>query len=225
MGIMLMVSVPPATMQSAQPAMMRSAAKAMACSPDEQKRLIVTAEVSFGSPASHPAWRATFIPCSASGVAQPSTRSSTRDGSRPDARSSAALIAVAAMSSGRVSFKVPRGALPTAVRAAETITASFIASSPIVQREFLRSNFSAFKLSRSCFLCKTNHKSIENVIRRKCPRTLVAQRLAGLQHMLNALLRLALAAQRDERFTLKVEQILLGHLRRVRQVAASDNVS
>src|SRR5205085_8453182 len=176
---------------------------------------MVTADVSFGSFASQPACRATFMPASASGVAQPSTTSSTIAGSSPGARSSAALIAAAAMSSGRVSFRVPRGALPTAVRAAETITASFIASSPIVQRLALP----------SCFLCKANHKSIENVIRRKCPRALVAQRLAGLQHMLNALLRLALAAQRDERFALKVEQILLGHLRRVRQVAAGDDVS
>jgi hypothetical protein len=35
-----------------------------------------------------------------------------------------------AISSGLVSFNVPRGALPTAVLSAETITASFIPFSP-----------------------------------------------------------------------------------------------
>ena len=42
------------------------------------------------------------------------------------ARASAAWIVAAAMSSGRVVRSVPAGALPTAVRTAETITASFI---------------------------------------------------------------------------------------------------
>jgi hypothetical protein len=118
-------------MQSAQPHMIRSAAKAMACSPDEQKRLIVTAEDSLGTPASHDACLATFIPCSASGIAHPSITSSIISGSSPGVRSIAAFMTVPAMSSGLVSFSVPRGALPTAVLNAETITASFIASSPL----------------------------------------------------------------------------------------------
>ena len=43
MGIMVMLSEPPATMQSAKPAMIRSAAEAMVCSPEEQKRFTVWA--------------------------------------------------------------------------------------------------------------------------------------------------------------------------------------
>ena len=42
-------SAPPATMTFAWPAMMRSAARAIDCSPEEQNRLIVIAEVSTGS--------------------------------------------------------------------------------------------------------------------------------------------------------------------------------
>src|SRR5712691_4522203 len=70
--------------------------------------------------------RATFMPCSASGMAHPSMTSSMRDDSRPGARSTAVLIASAARSSGRVVRSTPRGAFPTGVRTAETITASFI---------------------------------------------------------------------------------------------------
>ena len=66
-----MDSVPPATITSAPPLMMRSAAIAIACKPEEQKRLMVSAETSTGSPARSEAMRATFIPCSASGMAQP----------------------------------------------------------------------------------------------------------------------------------------------------------
>jgi len=62
----------------------------------------------------------------ASGIAQPRITSSTSAGSRPGTRLSASLMAAAAMSSGRVLRSVPRGALPTAVRAMETMTASFI---------------------------------------------------------------------------------------------------
>ena len=55
---------------------MRSAASAMACSPDAQKRLMVMAETSTGMPARSDAMRATFMPCSASGMAQPMITSS-----------------------------------------------------------------------------------------------------------------------------------------------------
>ena len=88
-------------------AMMRSAAIAMACSPDEQKRLMVTAETSTGKPARSEAMRATFIPCSASGMAQPRMTSSISLGSSCGTRSSAPLIATAASSSGRVARSVP----------------------------------------------------------------------------------------------------------------------
>ena len=81
MGIMVMDSTPPATIVSAPPAMMRSAAMAIACSPDEQKRLMVMAETSTGRPARSDAMRATFMPCSASGMAQPRMTSSISLGS------------------------------------------------------------------------------------------------------------------------------------------------
>ena len=107
MGIIDIDSVPPATITSAPPLIMRSAAMAIACNPDEQKRLIVTADTSTGSPARSEAMRATFIPCSPSGIAQPRMTSSISLGSSCGTRSSAPLIATAANSSGRVARSVP----------------------------------------------------------------------------------------------------------------------
>src|SRR5439155_5310722 len=52
--------------------------------------------------------------------------SSISFGSRPGARRMASLTTVAPMSSGRCWLNFPAGALPMAVRAAETMTASFI---------------------------------------------------------------------------------------------------
>ena len=76
-GTRLIDSVPPATMAEANPHMMRSAANAMAWRPDEQNRLIVTADADTGTPARRLAMRATFSPCSASGIAHPRITSST----------------------------------------------------------------------------------------------------------------------------------------------------
>ena len=129
MGMRLMDSVPPAIMQPPMPAIMRSEASAMACRPEEQKRLMVIAEVDTGSPARREATRATLLPCSASGMAQPRMTSSTSFGSSPGTRLRISVMTAAAMSSGRVLRSVPRGALPTAVRAMETSTASFMSAS------------------------------------------------------------------------------------------------
>ncbi len=112
MGTMLIDSVPPAMIADAAPHMMRSAANAIACSPDEQKRLIVTAEALTGTPARRLAMRATFSPCSASGIAHPRITSSISEGSIPGARRNASTITVAASSSGLVPRRVPFGALP-----------------------------------------------------------------------------------------------------------------
>jgi hypothetical protein len=68
--------------------------------------------------------RATFIPCSASGMAQPTMTSLMSLPSTPGARRRTSLMTAAAMSSGRTVRRAPFGALPTAVRVAETITAS-----------------------------------------------------------------------------------------------------
>src|SRR5262249_23188707 len=123
-GTRLMDSVPPATIVCAKPHMTRSAAYAMACSPDEQNRLSVTAGALTGMPARRLAIRATFMPCSASGIAHPRITSSISAASMPGARRIASAIATAPSSSGRAPRSVPPGALPTAVRAADTITAS-----------------------------------------------------------------------------------------------------
>src|SRR5580700_11624081 len=126
---MVIDSVPPATITCADPARMRSAAIAIACNPEEQKRLMVIAEVSIGKPARSAAIRATFIPCSPSGIAQPRITSSISLASKPGTRASASLIASAARSSGRVARNDPLNAFPTGVRTEETITASAMATS------------------------------------------------------------------------------------------------
>ena len=107
------------------PAMIRSDDCAIVCKPDEQKRLTVVPGMLSGSPAAIAATRATLKPCSPSGIAQPRTTSSISSGeSFPATCATTALIAAAAISSGRVVRNVPRGALPTAVRAPATMTAS-----------------------------------------------------------------------------------------------------
>src|SRR5918994_3346648 len=106
--------------------MMRSAADAIDCRPDGQKRLTVTADASTGRPARRLAMRATFSPCSASGMAQPRITSSISDAATPGARFSASRITAAASSSGRVDRSEPFGAFPIGVRTAETISASAI---------------------------------------------------------------------------------------------------
>src|SRR5579864_2255706 len=124
MGIIDMDSVPPATITSAPPLIMRSAAMAIDCSPEEQKRLMVSAETSTGNPARREAMRATFMPCSASGMAQPMMTSSISLGSSCGTLASAPLMATAASSSGRVARSVPLKARPTGVRTDEAIMTS-----------------------------------------------------------------------------------------------------
>ena len=75
-GIMLMLSAPAAIMTSASPVRMRSAAIDTALRPDEQNRLTVMPATLAGRPASSAPMRATFIPCSYSGMAQPTITSS-----------------------------------------------------------------------------------------------------------------------------------------------------
>src|SRR5215468_8926016 len=124
MGTRDMDSVPPATITCAAPPRMRSAACAIACRPLAQKRFTVIAEVSTGKPARNAAMRATFMPCSASGMAQPRITSSISLGSRAGTRASASLMTSAARSSGRVVRSEPLYPRPTGVRTEETMTAS-----------------------------------------------------------------------------------------------------
>ena len=123
---MLMLSVPAAMTMSASPVRMRSAAIDTAFSPDEQKRLIVMPGTLAGSPASSTPMRATFMPCSYSGIAQPTMTSSTRAGSSAGTCASTRCSTCASSVSGRVVRYAPRGALPTAVRVAATMYASWI---------------------------------------------------------------------------------------------------
>ena len=123
-GIMLMLSVPAAIITSASPSRMRSAAIDTACSPEEQKRLTVAPATVSGSPASSSATRATFMPCSASGIAQPAITSSIAFGSSDGTSASAAFSTCASRSSGRTLRNMPRGALPTGERFAATMYAS-----------------------------------------------------------------------------------------------------
>ncbi len=120
-GSMLIDSQPPAIITSDSPTRMRSAAMASAVTPEAQKRLTVTPPTVFGRPASSAPMRATFSPCSPSGIAQPTIASSISDVSRPGTCATADLIACTSSSSGRVFLNTPRGALPIGVRLAATI--------------------------------------------------------------------------------------------------------
>src|SRR5918998_2257543 len=112
--------------------------------------------------------------------------SSTSRGSSPSARPTASRIAAAPRSTGCTPRKVPFGARPTAVRAPETITASFIVAP-----------FS---------------------------RTLsIPQRLPGLQHVRDPFVRLLVFQEVHERLSLKLEQVLLGHPLRQREVASCED--
>src|SRR6185295_5398564 len=148
-------------------------------------------------------------------------------------------MTVPAMSSGLVSLSVPRGALPTAVRNDETITASFIgfvSNSPSVVSSGT-AHFFADRDASNAFLCvplrplrldSADPKELNRRERRGTQRQeeeLIPQRLAGLQHVLNPFLSLLLAAQRNKRLAFEIQQILLRHQRLMRQVAASDYVS
>src|SRR5438046_2597519 len=192
---------------------MRSAAIAIDCKPEEQKRLIVIALVSTGRPARIAAARATFIPCSASGIAQPMLTSRISLVCRFGTRPITSLITVAPSSSGRVSRKVPLGALPTAVRTADTITAPFITASaalpldmrkgcafPLVYASFPQEALPPNSPARrslakypSLFLGKAEPFRTSGGKAAYDKPTLVPQRLSRFQHMRNALLRFARA--------------------------------
>src|SRR5262245_44016558 len=176
MGTRLIDSTPPATTTWTAPACTCWAPSAIAWRPEEQKRLIVIAPAVVGTPARSAAWRATLLPCSASGIAQPSTTSSTISAFTGGTRASAPWMTAAAMSSGRVS-RSARPALPTAVRTLDTTTASRMTSSP-----------------------------------------LVPERRPFLQGVLDALLRLLRAQERQEGLALEVQEMLLA--RRARRAVA-----
>ncbi len=124
-GELVMLSMPPATITSAEPALIMSWAKMAACIPDPQTLLTVTASAEFGRPAPSAAWRAGAWPRPA-GSTQPMNTLSTCSPLTP-ARSSAALIAVAprsvAFTGARAPWKPPMG-----VRANEAMTMGSVVS-------------------------------------------------------------------------------------------------
>jgi hypothetical protein len=121
-GTIVIDSTPPATTTSFAPVAIAPAAIAIAWRPLEQKRFTVIADVSTGSPPSRPTTRATLSPCSPSGIAQPSTKSSTSPGFTCGTRASSLATTWPASSSGRVCASVPFAARPTAERTASTMT-------------------------------------------------------------------------------------------------------
>ncbi len=106
-GITLIDSVPAAIITSARPRRIWLAASATACTPDEQKRLMVRPGTVIGRPASSRPMRATFMPCSASGMAQPTMTSPISAGSIPGTCATTDLMAWASMSSGRTLRNMP----------------------------------------------------------------------------------------------------------------------
>src|ERR1700752_488408 len=156
---------------------------------------MVSAGTESGKPARNAIMRAMLSPCSPSGKAQPMTTSSIWAGSRFDVRLSKAWIAVAAISSGRTVASPPRFALPTGVRTALTITASFIRISFVVT--FERSNVT----------------------------TLIPQRFSRLQNIPHARLRLLFTEQRQNRFALQIQYILLAHPLRTSDFATTHHIS
>ncbi len=93
---------------------------ATALTPEEQKRLMVMAGTLSGRPASSAPMRATFMPCSASGMAQPTTTSPISLASSPGTAATTLLNTWASMSSGRTLAKAPLR-LATGVRVAATM--------------------------------------------------------------------------------------------------------
>ena len=138
--------------------------------------------------------RPRFRPWVASGNVHPMITSSMRLGSRSPALFSRSPSTVQAMCSGRVSLSIPRGAFPTAVRQAATITASLM-----VDSSFFCNVLPLFLFPP----IKTPAAAAES--------PLVPQRLAGLKHVLNPHLGLGIAAKAQECLTLQIQEVLLAH--------------
>ena len=118
-----MLSIPPATTQSASPALIIWAAKLTALNPEPQTLLIVIAGISSGKPDFTAACLAVFWPRPA-WITLPMITSSTNSGLIP-ALLTASLITNAPKSTAGTSFKDPPK-VPIAVLTALTITTSFI---------------------------------------------------------------------------------------------------
>ena len=128
--------MPPAIITSACPAMMALAAVAMVCRPEEQNRFTVWPGISTPGIALDITIFARFMPCSASGKAQPTITSSICRASNCGTCFSTPESTCAPISSGRERRNTPLGALPMAERPRATITASFISRTPLIPERF-----------------------------------------------------------------------------------------
>src|SRR5580700_6161459 len=98
--------------------------------PEEQKRLTVVAATLGGNPAINAATRATFVPCTPCGCAQPRMTSPISAGSSVGVLRRTSRTQCAARSSGRVMLNDPRYDFASAVRELATTTASLIRLAP-----------------------------------------------------------------------------------------------
>src|SRR5262245_17523448 len=119
--------------------------------------------------------------------------SSISPASSPGTRSIADCIAKARRSSGRAEESAPRGALPTGVRTADTMTA---------------------------FMIPPRGKKGPPPGRPPRLPLSIPEHLALLQQMLDTRQSSLLSAQRLERFPLQIQEILLGGCRFARDIAA-----
>src|SRR5262245_51281599 len=122
----LMLSTPPPIAASTPSWTIWCATSAMACNPEEQKRLTVRPATEGERPASMAETRATLWPCGPCGWPQPRTTSSIPAGSSLGVLRSTSWMQWAARSSGRVMLNDPRKDLASAARELATTTASLI---------------------------------------------------------------------------------------------------
>src|ERR1035437_6434104 len=137
---------------------------------------------------------------------------------------------MAARSSGREWRSAPRGDLPTAVRRQSIITASRIGC-PSLSRRGWRPNENVYltrRKRRQRVLAATRPRALTSGFLVGWPASEMAssipQRLAVLQHVLHAFLRLRVAAETQKRFPFQIQQILLRDALRAGEPSAAQHV-
>ena len=124
-GALVILSTPPAMINSASPHMICLDASIIACSPDAHKRLTVLPATVTGKPASNAAILATLRLSSPAWFAAPAITSSIAFTSTDEFLSNKDLITCASRSSGRMDVNVPPY-LPTGVRLHQLQKLAFI---------------------------------------------------------------------------------------------------
>ena len=124
-------STPAHTNTSPASSWIAPAAMWIACIEEPQKRLTVVPAVAIGRCASSAISRATFMPCSPSGKAQPTITSSTSSAGTP-VRAISASTTCAARSSGRTLASAPLCAKSKGERAKPAITTFLCIEHPLL---------------------------------------------------------------------------------------------